>query len=44
MRKIGVAFDHALAHLDAQNVGAGNTVIGTVPFYLVAAVCARGAQ
>ena len=31
-------------HLDPQKVDAGDTVIGSLPLHLAAAVCARGAR
>lgn len=43
-RKSGVAFDCHVAHLDTQKVGAGDTVIGSLPVNLAAEVCACGAE
>lgn len=40
----GIVVDRQLAHLDPQQVGAGDTVIGTLPINLAAEVCARGAS
>lgn len=40
----GIAFDRHIPHLDPQEVGAGDTVIGSLPVHLAAAVCARGAR
>ena len=36
--------DRYCAHLDPQDVQAGDTVIGSLPVHLAAAVCARGAR
>lgn len=33
-----------IAHLDAATVQPGDTVMGTLPIHLAAAVCARGAR
>ena len=43
MQQHGPAFDHHVAHLDPQQVQAGDTVIGTLPIPLAAQICARGA-
>lgn len=43
-RAHGVAFDRAVDHLDAEEVAAGDIVIGVLPPALAAAVCARGAR
>lgn len=40
----GLAVDRAVAHLDPAEVQAGDTVIGTLPVNLAAAVCARGGR
>ncbi len=40
----GLAVDRLVVHLDPVEVGAGDTVIGTLPVNLAAAVCARGAR
>ncbi|HLA35260.1 MAG TPA: CRISPR-associated protein Csx16 [Rhodocyclaceae bacterium] len=40
----GLSVDHALTHLDPQKVGAGDTVIGSLPVNLAAAVRAQGAR
>jgi CRISPR-associated protein Csx16 len=39
----GLAVDRLVAHLDPAEVGAGDTVIGTLPVNLAAAVCGKGA-
>lgn len=41
---MGIAYDSHVIHLDPQQVGAGDTVIGSLPVHLAAAVCARGAR
>ncbi|MBK8118475.1 MAG: CRISPR-associated protein Csx16 [Sulfuritalea sp.] len=43
-RRKGLAVDAWVAHLDPATVGAGDTVIGSLPPHLAAAVCARGAR
>ncbi len=43
-RHKGIVFDEHVAHLDPQQVGAGDTVIGSLPVNLAAEVCARGAR
>jgi len=40
----GVRVDRQVAHLDTGELKAGDTVIGTLPVNLAAAVCARGAR
>lgn len=40
----GVAADEVRAHLDVADVRPGDTVVGTLPVNLAAAVCARGAR
>lgn len=40
----GIAFDAHVLHLDPAEVGAGDTVIGSLPVHLAAEVCARGAR
>lgn len=40
----GVAADAVLTHLDPSLIQAGDTVIGTLPVHLAAAVCERGAK
>ena len=40
----GVSADAVLTHLDPSRIQAGDTVIGTLPVHLAAAVCARGAK
>ena len=36
--------DHYRDHLDPDEIAPGDTVIGTLPLHLAAAVCAKGAQ
>lgn len=43
-RQQGIAWDEHVIHLDPQKVGAGDTVIGSLPVHLAAEVCARGAR
>ncbi|MDP2793424.1 MAG: CRISPR-associated protein Csx16 [Sulfurisoma sp.] len=43
-RRQGLAVDAWVAHLDVEKVGAGDTVIGSLPLHLAAAVCARGTR
>ncbi|HEY9134679.1 MAG TPA: CRISPR-associated protein Csx16 [Pseudomonadales bacterium] len=38
----GIAIDHKISHLDADAVQSGDTVVGTLPIHLVAALNARG--
>lgn len=40
----GIAFDAHVVHLDPAKVGAGDTVIGSLPVHLAAEVCTRGAR
>jgi len=40
----GIAFDAHVVHLDPATVAPGDTVIGSLPAHLAAAVCARGAR
>lgn len=40
----GLAIDRWTGHLDAAQVASGDTVIGTLPVNLAAAVCDRGAR
>lgn len=40
----GLAVDRPVAHLDPAEVQPGDTVIGTLPVNLAAAVCANGAR
>lgn len=42
-RRRGIAAER-VAHLDPARIGAGDTVIGTLPVHLAAEVCARGAR
>ena len=44
LREQGLVVDRRVAHLDPAEVGPGDTVIGTLPVHLAAAVCARGAR
>lgn len=43
-RAQGIAFDRHAVHLDPEEVGAGDKVIGSLPVNLAAEVCARGAE
>ncbi|MGH6627379.1 MAG: CRISPR-associated protein Csx16 [Burkholderiaceae bacterium] len=43
-RRQGVPIDRVVAHLSPADVRAGDTVIGTLPVNLAAAVCQSGAQ
>lgn len=43
-RMQGIAVDHWVPHLEAEEVAACDTVIGTLPVQLAADVCARGAR
>lgn len=43
-RQRGIAFDQHIVHLDPQEVGAGDTVIGSLPVNLAFEICARGAE
>jgi CRISPR-associated protein Csx16 len=43
-RQQGITFDAHVVHLDPEKVGAGDTVIGSLPVNLAAEVCARGAE
>ena len=36
--------DHYRDHLDPDDIAPGDTVIGTLPIHIAAAVCARGAR
>ncbi len=40
----GLKIDRRVVHLDPGEVLSGDTVIGSLPVHLVAAVCARGAR
>ena len=40
----GVSTDAVLTHLDSNLIQAGDTVIGTLPVHLAAAVCERGGK
>lgn len=44
MARRGVQVDHVVEHLDATQLEPGDTVIGTLPVNLAAAVCERGAR
>lgn len=43
-RRRDLAVDAWVAHLDPEEVGAGDTVIGSLPLHLAARVCSRGAR
>ncbi|MDP2824002.1 MAG: CRISPR-associated protein Csx16 [Sulfuritalea sp.] len=43
-RRRDLGIDVWLVHLDATRVGAGDTVIGSLPLHLAAEVCSRGAR
>lgn len=40
----GLQIDRWVPHLNLADVAAGDTVAGTLPIHLAAAVCARGAR
>ena len=40
----GLNVDRTLLHLDVSEVQAGDTVIGTLPVHIAAAVCSRGGR
>lgn len=40
----GLAVDRLVHHLDPDQVGGGDTVMGSLPVNLAAAVCQRGAR
>jgi len=40
----GLRVDLHLTHLDPSRIHSGDTVIGTLPVHLAAAVCSRGAR
>src|SRR5574337_2115727 len=40
----GVAADRVVAHLEADELAPGDTVIGVLPYHLAAAVCAAGGR
>ena len=40
----GLCIDQQVNHLNAEQVQAGDTVIGTLPVHLAAAVCNQGAR
>jgi CRISPR-associated protein Csx16 len=40
----GLAVDRQIGHLDVNEVGPGDVVIGSLPVNLAAGVCARGAR
>jgi len=44
LHRRGMGVDEVVAHLDPATVGAGDTVVGTLPVNVVAAICARGAR
>jgi CRISPR-associated protein Csx16 len=39
-----IAVDRRVAHLDLEEIRAGDTVIGALPVHLAAGVCERGAR
>jgi CRISPR-associated protein Csx16 len=43
-RRQGLTVDRMVEHLQVEDVRPGDTVIGTLPVHLAAAVCARGAR
>lgn len=43
-RRMAILIDRRVAHLDAQDICAGDIVMGTLPFDLAAEVCRRGAK
>jgi CRISPR-associated protein Csx16 len=43
-RRQGLQVDRWVAHLQADEVQPGDTVVGTLPVALAAALCARGAR
>lgn len=43
-RRQGLAIERWVAHLDPAGVGAGDTVIGTLPVNLAAEICKRGVR
>lgn len=44
MQREGIAYDHHVTHLDPDDIQPGDTVVGSLPINLVAAVCERGAS
>ena len=40
----GLQIDRWVSHLDATQIQPGDTVIGTLPVHLAAAVCSQGAR
>lgn len=40
----GIGYDEHVAHLDLEKVGVNDTIIGSLPVHLAAAVCAKGAR
>lgn len=40
----GIVVDQHCPHLDPAEIGAGDTVIGTLPVHLAASICARGGR
>jgi CRISPR-associated protein Csx16 len=40
----GLRVDRQVSHLEPAHVQAGDTVIGTLPIHLAAAVCSQGAR
>ncbi|WP_421621543.1 CRISPR-associated protein Csx16 [Alkalilimnicola ehrlichii] len=43
-RRQGLPVDRLIDHLEPEALAPGDTVIGTLPVHLAAAVCARGAR
>ncbi|GHV00556.1 hypothetical protein AGMMS50248_10380 [Deltaproteobacteria bacterium] len=43
-RRRAILIDRRVAHLDAQDICAGDIVMGTLPFDLAAEICRRGAK
>lgn len=43
-KRQGLSVDQLVSHLDVEKVGSGDTVIGTLPVHLAAAVCCKGAR
>src|SRR5690554_1325849 len=44
IRQQNISIDQQVAHLDIEQVHAGDCVIGTLPIQLAAEICARGAR
>ncbi|MBI4755522.1 MAG: CRISPR-associated protein Csx16 [Betaproteobacteria bacterium] len=43
-RRRGLVVDRWMAHLDLEEVAAGDVVIGTLPIQIAAGVCSRGGR